>query len=170
MSMDPYVSLAKDTIDAYIKGRKVIEPPEGLPEEMTKEQAGVFVSIHKFGMLRGCIGTFLPTTENIAHEIISNAISASTRDPRFPEIRENELADLEINVDVLTEPEPATKDMLDHKRYGVIVTKGYRRGLLLPDLEGVDSVDEQISIAKQKAGIAPYEDVELQRFEVVRHI
>jgi AmmeMemoRadiSam system protein A len=133
-----------------------------------KDKAGVFVSIHKFGSLRGCIGTFLPTTDSIAEEIIQNAISASTKDPRFRPITKDELPYLEVNVDVLSKPVPTTKEELDPKKYGVIVTQGYKRGLLLPDLDGVDTIDEQISIAKQKAGITTGE-IELQRFEVIRH-
>jgi AmmeMemoRadiSam system protein A len=137
---------------------------------MTAERAGAFVSIHKQGRLRGCIGTILPVTECVAKEIIQNAISASTRDPRFSPITESELPYLEINVDVLTAPEDISSPAeLDVKRYGVIVSCGGRRGLLLPDLEGVDSVEQQIDIARQKGGIMPDEDVRLQRFEVVRH-
>ena len=134
------------------------------------ERAGVFVSIHKLGELRGCIGTFEPQKRNVAEEIITNAVSSATRDPRFPTIAPNELKDLSYSVDVLTTPEPiASQDQLDPKRYGVIVEAGIRRGLLLPDLEGVDSVDEQISICLQKAGIAPDEPVKLYRFEVKRY-
>ena len=144
--------------------------PEGLPEELTDTQAGAFVSIHKNGRLRGCIGTIEATRDSLAEEIINNAISASTQDPRFPAITEDELKMLEINVDVLGEAEYIySMDQLDPKRYGVIVTKGYRRGLLLPDLDGVDTAEQQVDIAKKKAGIRPDEDVKLQRFEVIRH-
>ena len=120
--------------------------------------------------MRGCIGTFLPIQDCVAKEIIENAISASTRDPRFSAIKEDELKDLEIHVDVLTMPEKiVSKDELDPKKYGVIVSNGFRRGLLLPDLEGVDTVDEQIQIAKQKGDIDFSEEISLERFEVVRH-
>ena len=137
---------------------------------MKDTKAGAFVSIHKQGKLRGCIGTILPTTGSVAEEIIQNAISASTKDPRFDAITEDELKWLEINVDVLGEPEDIdSPDQLDVKRYGVIVSKGFKRGLLLPDLEGVDTVEDQIAIAMQKAGIAPGTKVNLQRFEVIRH-
>ena len=122
------------------------------------------------GELRGCIGTILPTQDSIAEEIIQNAISASTRDPRFPKITADELADLEINVDILTAPEDIDSPKeLDVKRYGVIVSSGFRRGLLLPDSEGVDSVEYQIAIARMKAGIGENEKIKLQRFEVIRH-
>jgi len=135
-----------------------------------RDKAGVFVSIHKFGGLRGCIGTFEPATENVAEEIIANAISSATRDPRFPAVAPNELKDLSYSVDVLTKPEPIeSQDQLDPKRYGVIVESGFRRGLLLPDLEGVDTVDYQIDICRQKAGIMPNEPIKLYRFEVKRH-
>jgi AmmeMemoRadiSam system protein A len=145
--------------------------PEGLPEEMTRTRAGAFVSIHKDGALRGCIGTIGPTTGCVAQEIIDNAISASTRDPRFPAISPDELKYLEINVDVLGEPEDIeSKEQLDPKRYGVIVSSVGKRGLLLPDLEGIDTVEQQIEIAKQKAGIHRFESVKLQRFEVIRHV
>ena len=170
--MDPYVQLARNTIDLYIKKKQIYEPqPEELTEEMRSAQAGAFVSIHKDGALRGCIGTIAPTRETLAEEIVSNAISASTRDPRFPAVRESELASLEISVDVLGEPEPISSEAeLDVKRYGVIVEKGYRRGLLLPDLEGVDTVAYQVYIAKMKAGIGAEErGVKLYRFEVIRH-
>jgi uncharacterized protein, PH0010 family len=134
-----------------------------------KKRAGVFVSIHKHGELRGCIGTFEPAKSNVAEEIIANAISSATRDPRFPPVDASELADLEYSVDILTEPEPI-KDIeeLDPKKYGIIVESGFRRGLLLPDLEGVDTVEEQIAICRLKAGISYSEPVSLYRFQVRR--
>jgi len=135
-----------------------------------KQKAGVFVSIHKLGQLRGCIGTFEPTQDNVAEETMVNAISSATQDPRFPPIAPDELDDLDYSVDVLTEPEPIdSQDQLDPKKYGVIVESGVRKGLLLPDLEGVDSVDYQIDICRQKAGIAPDEPIKLYRFEVKRY-
>jgi AmmeMemoRadiSam system protein A len=167
--MHPLVKLAKDTIEKYIREEKIISPPSTLTPEM-KERAGVFVSIKKKGELRGCIGTFLPSTENVANEIIQNAISAATKDPRFPPVDATELDELEYSVDVLSQPEKiSSKNELDPKKYGVIVKSGARRGLLLPDLEGVDTVEEQIRIASIKAGIFPEEDIELYRFEVKRY-
>ena len=174
---DGYVQLARASMESYIRNKKKLrlkDIPEEirsiLPEEVFSRQAGAFVSIHKYGELRGCIGTIGPTTDCIAEEILSNAISASTRDPRFSPITEDELKWLEVNVDILGEPEDIdSKDELDVKRYGVIVTCGARRGLLLPDLEGVDDVDTQIAIALRKGGIDPADDYQLQRFEVIRH-
>ena len=168
---DPYVQLARRTVETYIREhKKPAIPKDILPELMTR-RAGAFVSIHEHGRLRGCIGTIAPVRDCLAQEIIDNAVSASTRDPRFDPIREDELPWLEISVDVLGEPEPIrSADELDVRRYGVIVSKGVKRGLLLPDLDGVDTVEQQISIAKSKAGIADWDDhVKLQRFEVVRH-
>lgn len=137
---------------------------------LTGTQAGAFVSLHKDGRLRGCIGTISPTRDNLAQEIIENAISASTRDPRFIPVTLDELEFLEYSVDVLSPAEPIdSPDQLDVKRYGVIVSNGGRRGLLLPNLDTIDTVEEQISIAKKKAGIGPGEPVSLKRFEVVRH-
>ena len=172
--MDPYINLAKQTIEAYIKTGEKIKPPTDLPKEMLEKKAGVFVSLHKKSdqSLRGCIGTFLPVYKTMAKEIIENAISSSTRDPRFMPITEPELDDLEINVDVLSEPEPVKdKSELDPKKYGVIVkTEDGRSGLLLPDLEGVNSAEEQIYICCQKGGIDPMADkLLLYRFTVERH-
>ena len=168
---DPYVQLARKSVEYYILHHRKMEMPDDLPEELLTRRAGAFVSIHEHGKLRGCIGTIAPVRDCVAREIIDNAISASTRDPRFDPIRAHELKWLEISVDVLGEAEPIKSPAeLDVKRYGVIVTKGMKRGLLLPDLDGVDTVEEQISIAKSKAGIADWDtNVELQRFEVVRH-
>ena len=167
---DAYVNLARQSLESYILNGRTIPIPDGLPEEMLTTRAGAFVSIHKHGQLRGCIGTILPTTGSVAEEIITNAISASTKDPRFDPITADELKWLDINVDVLGEPEDIpSADMLDVKRYGVIVTSGYKRGLLLPDLDGVDTVEQQIEIASRKGGIRPGEPVKLQRFEVIRH-
>jgi len=165
-----YVKLARETIENYIKQGKIITPTLGLPEEMINQKAGVFVSLKRFGDLRGCIGTFMPTQENIAQEIIKNAISAAVDDPRFSPVNVSELEDLSISVDVLSAPEEV-KDIsqLDPKKYGVIVSSGYKKGLLLPDLEGVDAVEYQIDIAKRKAGIYPGEKVKLYRFEVKRY-
>ena len=171
MKEDPYVSLARRTIETYVKEDRKMDIPEDLEEEMLKSKAGTFVSIHKEGMLRGCIGTLVPTKDCVAQEIISNAISACSRDPRFNEVREDELPYLEINVDVLSDSERISSlDELDVKKYGVIVSDGYRQGVLLPDLEGVDSVEEQIAIARRKAGIDEDEEISIERFEVVRHV
>ena len=167
---DPYINLARDTIYSYIKYNKRIDIPNDIDEYLINNRGAVFVSIHKFGKLRGCIGTILPMKECIAKEIIDNAISAATNDPRFDEINIDELDYLEINVDQLTTPEKIkSKEELDTKKYGVIVTSGYKRGLLLPDLEGIDTVDYQIKIAKDKGNIKDNEDYELERFEVIRH-
>lgn len=168
--MDAYVKLARDTIYSHVRGEKLPDL-SGLPEEMLNRRAGAFVSVHEFGMLRGCIGTISATCDNLAQEIRENAVSAVSRDPRFSPVREEELDNLEINVDVLGEAEPiSSPSELNVKRYGVIVSNGMRRGLLLPDLDGVDTVEQQIDIARQKAGIGPSEEISLQRFEVVRHV
>jgi len=168
MGMSPLARLARETVETFVREGRTPEPGELTPE--MKERAGVFVSIHKFGGLRGCIGTFQATRENVAAETIANAISSATEDPRFPPVAPNELKDLTYNVDVLTQPEPIeSAEQLDPKRYGVIVECGWRRGLLLPDLEGVDSVDYQIDICRQKAGIARDEPIKLYRFEVKRY-
>ncbi len=171
-SDDPYVKLAYRAVNAWVKNRERIST-EGVPEELLQEKAGVFVSIHEFNELRGCIGTILPVYPNAAEEIIRNGISACSRDPRFDPITEEELPYLEINVDVLKTPERITdKSMLDVKKYGVICSlPNGKKGLLLPDLDGVDTIEEQISIACRKGGIDPEdEDLILERFEVVRHV
>lgn len=165
----PLARLARKTVETYVGEGEVLEPPENLTTEMS-EKAGVFVSIHKQGELRGCIGTIEATRDNVAEEVISNAISSATRDPRFPPVGSDELPYLDYSIDVLTKPEPiASKDQLDPRKYGVIVEAGFRRGLLLPNLEGVNSVDFQLEICRQKAGIAPDETVQLYRFEVKRY-
>ena len=167
---DAYVRLARYSLENFVRTHEPAELPADLPAELTGRRAGAFVSLHVDGKLRGCIGTIAATQKNLAEEILNNAISACSRDPRFDPVRVDELDDLEYSVDVLGESERIfdTKD-LDVKRYGVIVENGGRRGLLLPDLEGVDTVEEQISIAKRKAGIRADEKVALWRFEVVRH-
>jgi len=167
---DPYVKLARSSVEAWVKNREVISVPEGLPDDMLFRRAGTFVSLHKFGQLRGCIGTIAATESCIAKEIIQNAISACSKDTRFMPVTSSELTTLEISVDVLGELEPITSpEELDVKRYGVVVSCGRRRGLLLPNLDGVDTVEQQISIARQKGGIKAYENYQLQRFEVIRH-
>ncbi len=166
--LHPITRLAKTAVENYVRHGKVIKPEELAPE--MKEQAGVFVSIKKRGELRGCIGTFEPTRTNVAEEVIHNAICSATGDPRFEAVRSSELPSLEYSVDVLTQPEPITsKDELDPRKYGVIVEHGFRRGLLLPDLEGVDTAERQIEICRLKAGIAEDEPVKLYRFQVRRY-
>ena len=166
--MHPLVRLAKETIESYVRDRTIPRPKELTPEMV--ERAGVFVSLKVGGMLRGCIGTYEPTKANVAEEVVENAISSATRDPRFPPVSAGELADLDYSVDVLTAPEPVESEAeLDPKRYGLIVERGGRKGLLLPDLEGVDSVARQIEICRSKAGIMPHQPVQLYRFEVKRY-
>ncbi|MBE8954473.1 MAG: AmmeMemoRadiSam system protein A [Quinella sp. 2Q5] len=169
-SEDVYVKLARLSLETFVRTHKPAELPDDLPAEMIERRAGAFVSLHKDGNLRGCIGTIMATQKNLAQEILTNAISACSRDPRFEPVTADELDDIVYSVDVLGEPERIfdVKD-LDVHRYGVIVENGARRGLLLPDLDGVDTVAEQIAIAKRKAGIRADEKVLLWRFEVVRH-
>ena len=169
LEVSDHVKLAKETLENYVCTGRKIGVPDWVPEEFKKKRAGVFVSLKEHGMLRGCIGTIGPVRVNIAEEIIYNAISSGTQDPRFPAVSPDELKDLDYSVDVLGEPEKIdSMDQLDVKRYGVIVTSGFRRGLLLPDLEGVDTPREQVEIALQKAGISHSERYEMERFEVIR--
>ena len=167
---DAYVKLARKSLEAWVRRREKIDVPEGLPAELTSRRAGAFVSLKKHGQLRGCIGTIAATAASVAGEIIRNARSAATEDPRFEPVEPAELDDLVYSVDILGDAEDIdSPSQLDVKRYGVIVTRGMKRGLLLPNLEGVDTVEEQISIVRRKAGIKDGEPVKLQRFEVVRH-
>lgn len=165
---DPLVDLAKQAIELFATSGQTLETPHPLPPEMAR-QAGVFVSIKKNGDLRGCIGTFLATQDTLAHEIIVNAIQSASADPRFPPIEASELSEISISVDILTRPEPCEQSQLDPARYGVVVEHGWRRGLLLPDLDGVETVADQVAIAKRKAGIRSDEPVRLSRFTVERH-
>ncbi len=169
--MSPYVKLAKNTVETYIKTNKILPLPKKLPQEMLKKKAGVFVSIHKKdGELRGCIGTFMPTKPNLALEIVTNAISSASQDPRFSIITKEELPLLTYSVDILSQPKKATKKQLNPKKHGLIViAEDGRKGLLLPDIEGVDTPEQQISICCQKAGINPKEKVSLETFTVKRH-
>ncbi len=169
---DPWVRLARLSLETYIRTGKPLEKlPENLPEELTETSAGAFVSLHIHGGLRGCIGTIGPVTKNVAYEIIRNAIAAGTQDSRFSPVRAEELDSIEYSVDVLGPTEKINSpEELDVKRYGVIVSCGGRRGLLLPNLDSVDTIEDQISIARQKGGIGKMEKYSLERFEVVRHI
>lgn len=164
------VQLARESIIHYLTCKKKLALPDDLPQELIKSRAGVFVSLHKGERLRGCIGTPLATRSNIALEIIENAISAAIHDPRFSPVILEEVEKLTISVDILTTPEEV-KDTsrLNPKKYGVIVSSGFRRGLLLPDLEGVDTVAQQLDIARQKAGISPGETFQIEKFEVKRY-
>ena len=168
---DIYVRLARLSLETFVTSHGYAKLPDGLPAELTGKQAGAFVSLKKDGQLRGCIGTILPTKHSLAEEILHNAISAGTQDPRFSPVTAEELPFLVYDVDVLTTPEHITDpSQLDVKRYGVIVESGHRRGLLLPDLAGVDSIEQQIDIARRKGNIGPNENVTLYRFEVQRHV
>lgn len=170
--IDPYIKLAKNTVETYVRTGKVVPLPDNLPKTMLSQRAGVFVSIHKRdGSLRGCIGTFKPTKKNIAQEIMANAITAAAHDPRFPSVTQKELPNLVFSVDILSKPQlVASCQSLDPKKYGIIIqTKDGRRALLLPDLEGVDTVAQQISICRQKAWIPENEPVKIYCFTVERH-
>jgi len=165
---DP-VKLARQALRHYLEQGHPLPPPDPLPPFFSR-RAGGFVSLKKGGELRGCIGTVEPVRKNLAEEIIMNAVSAGLRDPRFPPVRLEELDEITFSVDVLMPPEKIESAAeLDPARYGVIVRSGHRSGLLLPDIEGINTVEEQIAIARRKAGIGPHEPVELYRFEVHRY-
>ncbi len=163
-----HVHIAREALEKKLREGLAPQLPETLPADLLKPGAA-FVSLKKRGALRGCIGTVQPTRNNLAEEIAYNALSAGLNDPRFPPLAPDELDEITISVDVLTEPEEINDpSQLDPARYGVIVRKGFRSGLLLPDLEGIDTAEKQLAIAKQKAGIDEQEPVELYRFEVQR--
>lgn len=167
--MHRLVEIAKQSVEEFVRHGTLLTPPGDMPPEFL-EKAGVFVSLKKKGDLRGCIGTFSPCTGSIVQEIIANAVSAATRDPRFSPVGEDELADLAYSVDILSPPERVSDiHELDAKLYGIILQSGHRRGLLLPDLEGVDTVADQLRITRMKAGILPDEKVEIYRFTVTRY-
>ena len=162
------VKFARETLERHVRG--VPAPLPGEVPEAFRGRAGVFVSIKKQGQLRGCIGTIEPTRKDIVEEVAANAVSAGIHDPRFHPVFKEELDELEYSVDVLQPPEPvAGLDQLDPLKYGVVVRSGRRSGLLLPNLEGIDTAGEQVAIARQKAGIGPDEPVRLERFEVIRY-
>ena len=167
--MHRLVEIAKQAVEEFAVHGIVISPPEDIPPEYL-QKAGVFVSLKKNGELRGCIGTFTPSTGSIVQEVIANAVSAASRDPRFSPVGPDELDDLVYSVDVLSPPE-RVRDVhqLDPKKYGIIVQSGHRRGLLLPDLEGVDTVADQLRITRMKAGILPSEAAEILSFTVTRY-
>jgi len=186
--MHPLVLLAKSAVENYVREEKIISPPQDLPEEFLKRRAGTFVTIEKNGELRGCIGTYLPTRINVAEEIIHNAISAATEDYRFGPIQKEELSFLSYVVYILSYPEPV-KDIktLNPKKFGIIVKTGpftfpnekevvfdgvipYKTGLLLPDLEEVDTIEKQVFIACQKGGIDPQsEKIFIYKFTVEKY-
>ncbi|UTC91892.1 AmmeMemoRadiSam system protein A [Treponema denticola] len=165
---DPYINLARRSIIYYLKHNKFLKPKN--TEGIQPGKAGVFVCLKKKGELRGCIGTILPTKSRISEEIIKNAVSAALNDPRFPPVDLSEMDEIVCSVDILAEPEEIKSiSDLDVKRFGVIVSSGSRTGLLLPNLEGIDSVGMQVAIALQKGGISPEEPYRMYRFEVIRH-
>lgn len=167
---DIYVALARIALEKYIITGEKVTVEQG-DAYLLKHAGAVFVSLHMYGELRGCVGTMYPQFDMIADEIISNAIHAGFRDPRFSPIQQEELPHIEYQVDVLTEPEDIDNvDMLDCKRYGIIVYNDARNGVLLPALEGVETVQDQIRIALDKAGISSTEPYHIQRFEVIRHV
>ncbi len=164
-----YVQLARASLEHYLRTNRLLPVPDPAPAGMDS-RAGAFVSLKKHGELRGCIGTIEPVRRNLAEEIINNAVSAGVEDPRFWAVQLEELPELTISVDVLAPPEPIdSEDDLDPRRYGVIVSGRGRVGLLLPNLEGIDTVAEQVGIARQKAGLRPDEPAQLARFEVTRY-
>lgn len=167
---NPYVKLARENLTKYVENRHVISSlPDYVTEEMQQNRRGVFVTLHKNGELRGCIGTIFPVTESIVQEIIRNSIEAGIYDPRFPSVTIDELEKIEFSVDVLSKPERTTKENLDPKKYGIIITANGKSGVLLPDLEGVDTVEYQIDITLRKAGINKDENYEIERFIVTRY-
>jgi len=165
----PYVDIARRAVESYVKNGEELDV-SGAPDEVRDMKAGAFVCLKIGGELRGCIGTIKPAAPNLAEEIRNNAISSATTDPRFIPVRSGELDSLQYSVDILEEPEDVPDiSYLDPSQYGVIVRSGLKTGLLLPDLEGVNTAEEQVRIASRKAGISRAEPVQLQRFKVTRH-
>ena len=167
---DNYIKLAKKAVQKAVTGRDQ-EGIKKLKESLPDDSRGAFVTLKRTsGELRGCIGTYTPVTDSLGEEIIRNASSAALEDPRFTPVKPDELREITVSVDVLSRPEVCNKEDLDPEKYGIILEKGSRSGLLLPDLGGIDSVEEQLEVTKNKAGIPPGdENYVIKRFEVERH-
>ena len=168
----PLVQLAAEAVRTFVLEQRGMEPPAALLGELpwAVNPAAAFVSLKRAGALRGCVGTVEPTKTTLLAEVIHSAIGAATRDPRFPAVQREELEGLAISVDVLTEPEPVRDPAeLDHRRYGIIVRTEGKQGVLLPNIDGIDSVDDQLAAARRKAGVVPERAAELLRFEVRRY-
>jgi AmmeMemoRadiSam system protein A len=170
MNEEKYITdLARRAVEEYIISGKEAEIEEEELPEILQREAGVFVTLKKGGKLRGCMGTFKPVQKNAAYEIVSNAMTAAENDPRFPEVEKEELNEISISVDILSEPEAVrNKSELDPKKYGILVKGGHQTGLLLPDLEGIETAEKQLNIAKRKAGLREDAEVEIYRFTVSR--
>ena len=167
---DPYVRLARQNLTSFLTtGKSLVEFPDYVTEKMKQKRRGVFVSLKKNGNLRGCIGTIFPVTDCIAKEIIRNSIEAGAYDPRFNRVGEDELKDIDFSVDILTEPKDTTISELNPQKYGVIVKSNGKSGVLLPKLDGVDTIEQQLSIVLRKAGINKEDNYDIQKFEVIRH-
>ena len=164
-----HTRLARVSLDYFFRNHVPMPLKESDWPELFSKRGGAFVSIKIGRNLRGCIGTIMPTTGSLAEEIVQNAISAAVEDPRFMPMDMEELRECDISVDVLGSPQRCSREDLDPKRYGVIVSRGSRKGLLLPELEGVDTSGQQLAIALRKAGIPEDADYEIERFEVVRY-
>ena len=156
---------ARVCVDQEVRGQRVLSAPE---HPLYRLRAACFVSLKKGGSLRGCIGTLTPAEADLGREIARNARAAALQDPRFAPVGHDELGALVCTVDVLSPSRACSAAELDPARYGVIVISGSRRGVLLPDLEGVDTVAAQVGIAREKAGIDPGERCNLERFTVTR--
>jgi len=165
----PLIQLAAEAIQAFVMEQRTLTPPDTLAEVFPQANApaGAFVSLKTAGKLRGCIGTTEPACSTLAEEVIRNAIKAATRDPRFSPIQSIELAGLVISVDVLNTPEPIQDlSKLDHLKFGIIVRSGDRQGVLLPNIDNIHSVTEQLAIAREKARLTPHEEATIFRFTV----
>lgn len=168
----PLVTVASEAIRVFVEEQRELDPFAEISAELlrTAPSSGVFVCLKRGGELRGCIGTTEPTKPTLLEEVISNAIAAATRDPRFPPVQSSELVELLVSVDVLSRPEPVTDfALLDHRRYGVMARAGVKHGVLLPAIEGIHSVEEQLAVVRQKAGLSVEEVAEFFRFEVTRY-
>lgn len=170
--MDKYIELAKLAVDTFFQQRKIIDLPENFPNNFYKEKAGVFVTIYNGFNLRGCIGTYEPTQENLGKEIIANAVAAATKDYRFNSITEEELPSLKYEISILSQPvKIKDKKELDPKKFGILVKSNGKSALLLPDLEGINTVEQQLSAVCQKAGISyPEEKIEIYKFSIEKHV
>jgi len=172
--MNPYTNLAKKAVESYILRGEFISPPGHLPQEMLKRKAGVFVTLRRGGALCGCIGTFQPLKQNIAQEIIRNAIAAAVEDYRFGPVEKAELPLLSYEVSILSLLEKVESEQaLNPKRYGILVkTIGLpaKSALLLPELEGIDTAEKQLDVVCQKGGIdREREKIEIFKFTVEKH-